>query len=110
MPATHEQAMLMMEVQKWHAMEGGTEAAVKIYARDFDRDGADALDPDVQTVLVYYETIGAFVKNGLLDKQFVLDFVWAKGAWDRVGPAALRAREEAGEPKLFEHFEALARD
>ena len=110
MPATYEQAMLMMELHTWHAMEGGADAALKVHARDFDRDSADALDAEVQTTLVYYETVGAFVTNGLLDKEFVLDLLWAKGAWDRVGPAALRAREELGEPKLFEHFEALARD
>ena len=100
----------MMEVQKWHAMEGGTDAALKVYAGDFDPDSAHALDREVQTMLAYYEMLGALVKNGLLDKDFVLDFAWAKGAWDRVGAAALRAREEAGEPHLFEHFEALARD
>src|SRR3954449_3929621 len=110
MPPTNEEAMLMMEMHKWHAMIGGAEAALKVHAPEFDRDKADSLDPEVQTTLVFYETLGAFVKNGLLSKDFVLDLLWAKGAWDRVGPAALRVREELGEPKLFEHFEELARD
>lgn len=97
----------MMELYKWHAMVGGDKAVLEVYAPDFDRDSADALDPAVQTTLVFYETVGSFVRNGLLDKDFVADLLWAKGAWDRVGPAALRAREKEGEPRLFENFEAL---
>lgn len=28
--------------------------------------------------------------------------------WGRVGPAAIRNREQLGEPRLYENFEALA--
>ena len=44
----------------------------------------------------------------LLDRDLVYDWIWVTGAWDRVGPAALRAREQSGAPELFENFEALA--
>src|SRR5436305_8218226 len=110
MSGTHEQAMLMMELHKWHAMIGGEEATLNVYGKDFDPDKANVFDPAVQTTLAFYETVGAFVKNGLLDRDFVADVLWAPGAWKQVGPAALRARDEAGEARLFEHFEALARD
>jgi len=31
-----------------------------------------------------------------------------RGAWDRVGAAAKRAREKEGVPEMYENFEALA--
>jgi hypothetical protein len=48
------------------------------------------------------------VKNDLLDRNLVLDWLWVSGAWDRVGQAALEARAQAGVPQLWENFEALA--
>jgi hypothetical protein len=89
-------------------MIGLPEASRKVYADDFDSDGADALDEEVQTTLFFNETIGTLVKNDLLDRDLVYDWLWVRGSWDRVGPAAKRAREKAGVPQLFENFEALA--
>jgi hypothetical protein len=31
-----------------------------------------------------------------------------RGMWSKVAPAALRAREATGEPRLYENFESLA--
>jgi hypothetical protein len=108
MAGTREDATLIVELAKWGAMIGLPEASRRIYADDFDVEGADALDPDVQTVLVFHETIGTFVKNHLLDRELVYDWLWVSGSWDRVGPAARAAREHAGVPRVFENFEALA--
>jgi hypothetical protein len=47
-------------------------------------------------------------KNGLLDTDLVLDWLWMSGVWARVGPAALRQREKHGVPELYANFEALA--
>jgi hypothetical protein len=105
---TREDATLIVELAKWGAMTGLPEASRTIFAEDFDVDAAQVLDPEVHTVLVFHETIGTFVKNHLLDRDLVHDWLWVSGAWDRVGPAALRAREQAGVPELFENFEALA--
>ena len=109
MVGTREDAMLIVELAKWGAMIGLTEASRTIYADDFDIEGADALDADVQTVLVWHETIGTLVKNHLLDRDLVDDWLWVVGAWERVGPAALKARELAGVPELFANFEELAK-
>ena len=69
---------------------------------------ADALDQEVQTTLVWHETIGTLVKNELLDRELVYDWLWVAGSWERVGPAARAAREKAGVPELFANFEELA--
>jgi hypothetical protein len=109
MAGTREDATLIIELAKWGAMMGLTEASQKIYADDFDAEGADALDPEVQAVLTWHETIGTLVKNHLLDRDLVYDWLWVAGSWDRVGPAALKARERAGVPELFANFEELAK-
>ncbi len=108
MAGTREDATLMVELAKWGAMIGLTEASRKIYADDFDAEIANALDPEVQAVLTWHETIGTLVKNHLLDRDLVYDWLWVAGSWDRVGPAALKARELAGVPELFANFEELA--
>ena len=108
MAGTREDAMLMVELAKLAAMSGVSEAARAIFADGFDPDGAEAGDPHVQTVLGFNETVGTLVKNGLLDRDLVLDWLWVAGSWDRVGPAAKRAREQTGASNLYENFEALA--
>ena len=108
MAGKHEDAALIVELAKWGSMIGLPEASRTIFSDDFDRDSAEALDPHIQTVLVFHETVGTLVKNDLLDRELVLDWLWVSGAWDRVGEAALEARAHAGVPELWENFEALA--
>jgi hypothetical protein len=64
--------------------------------------------PAVRVVLGFNETVATLVKNDLLDRDLVFDWLWMAGTWDRVGPAAVRAREQAGAPNLYENFEMLA--
>ena len=108
MAGSREDATLIVELAKWGSMIGLPEASRTIFADDFDRDSAEALDPQVQTILVFHETVGTLVKNDLLDRELVLDWLWVAGAWDRVSAAALEARAHAGVPELWENFEALA--
>ncbi|HEV7844649.1 MAG TPA: hypothetical protein VGO83_00180 [Thermoleophilaceae bacterium] len=108
MAGSREDAALIVELAKWGAMIGLAEAGRDLFSDDFDPDSADALDPHIQTVLTFSETIGTLVKNGLLDRDLVLDWLWVSGMWDRVSKAALEARAKAGEPELWANFEALA--
>jgi hypothetical protein len=108
MAGTHDDAVLVVELAKWGAMNGLAEAAGKVFADDFDVDAAELSDLSVRVVLGFNETVATLVKNDLLDRDLVYDWLWVAGSWDRVGPAALRARERAGVPYLYENFEALA--
>ena len=108
MAGTREDATMILELAKWGAMIGLTDASRKIYSDAFDPASADALDEEVQTTLVWHETIGTLVKNELLDRELVYDWLWVAGSWDRVGPAARASREKAGVPELFANFEELA--
>jgi hypothetical protein len=108
MPATYDDAAILMQVVRWGTEMGLDEAARAIFADDFDPAAASSDDKRVGKLLAYGETIGTLVKHGILDKALVLDLYWVTGTWAKVGPAALRAREAAGEPRLYENYEALA--
>jgi len=108
MSGSREDATLLVELAKWGTMMRLDEASRAVYSDDFDPETADVRDQAVQTILVFNETIGTLVKNGLLDRQLVYDWLWVEGAWARVGPAAKRAREAQGVSQLYENFEALA--
>jgi hypothetical protein len=62
----------------------------------------------VKATLSFNETLGTFVKRGLLDRALVHDLFWIAGAWDRSRAIALHYREASGEPAIYENFEALA--
>ena len=85
MAGKREDANLIVELAKWGSMIGLPEASRTIFSDDFDQESAEALDPHVQTILVFHETVGTLVKNDLLDRDLVLDWLWVSGAWDRVG-------------------------
>src|SRR5690242_15206537 len=108
MAGTREDATLMVELAKWGSMMQLDEAMRTIWADDFDPETADVRDAPVQRTLLFNETLGTLVKNGLLDRELVYDWIWVEGIWSKVGPAALRAREQAGVSELYANFEALA--
>ena len=106
--ATHDDAMLMTQLLQWHTMSGGMEASMELMSPDFNPESATVQDESVFVMLMMGETVGTYVKQGVLDAGLVYD-LWAPGLmWDRVSRAALRQREEYGVPALWENFEALA--
>jgi hypothetical protein len=108
MAGSHDDAILMVELSKWGTMSGLADAAQTIFADDFDPDAVEANDPPVRTVLAFIETVATLVKNDLLNRDLVYDWLWVAGIWARVGPAAKRARAKAGVDYLYENVEALA--
>ncbi len=106
--ATHEDAALMMQILQWHTEAGGMDASMALMAPDFDAESASVSDREVFVMLMMGETVGTFVKQGLLDQNLVYD-LWAPSLlWDRVSAAALAQRAEYGVDALWENFEALA--
>ena len=87
---------------------GIEEAQHAVWADDVDPLTATTDDVLVSRILNWGETIGTLTKNGLLDTDLVLDWLWVSGLWSRVGPAALKLREKHGVAALYENFEALA--
>jgi hypothetical protein len=108
MPATRDDAILMIELAKWGSMVGIDEAAREVFADDFDAEAAEVTNPSVRKLLMYGETIGTLVKNGLINRELIYDWLWVEGTWAKVAPAAQRARAKAGVSQLYENYEALA--
>jgi len=108
MPATYDDANLVVQILRWGADIGLDEAATALFADDFDPERARADDAPVRKMLQFGEVIGTLVKQGVLDRGLVLDLWWVTGSWARVGPVARRERERLHEPRLYENFEALA--
>ncbi len=106
--ADRTDASLMMQIAHWGAFMNLEEALQVIWSDDFDPDAATVEDSNVNRILTWGETIGTLTKNGLLDTDLVLDWLWVSGIWGRVGPAGLKARHRHGVPELYENFEALA--
>jgi hypothetical protein len=105
---TREDATLMIQIAQWMAVSGMNEQIPALWAEGFDPETADVQSDAVRLVLGAFETIGTLVKHDLFSRELVTDWMWIEGIWARVGPAALRMRAEAGEPRLYENFEALA--
>jgi hypothetical protein len=106
---TREDAQLMIQIAQWGTSLGVQDAMPALFADDFDPHTADAIDNEaVRTILMFGETIATLTKRDLLSAELITDWLWVKGLWSRVGPAALSVREKFGEPKLYENFEALA--
>jgi hypothetical protein len=108
MAATKEDAQLLVQLAQWGATMGMNEAGAALFDDAFDPASASTQDRHVRVVLNFGETIGTLVKNNLLDRELILDWIWASGLWQRVAPAVQRDREKYGEPRLGENFEALA--
>ena len=99
---------MLVQLAQWGSTMGLEDAMHAVWADDFDPEAASADDVLVSRLLNWGETIGTLTKNGLLDTDLVLDWLWVAGVWTRVGPAARKARGKHGVPELYENFEALA--
>jgi hypothetical protein len=108
MAGTREDAQLIVQLAQWGATIGLQDAVAALLDDAFDPASASTGDPHVRTVLNFGETIGTLVKNDLLNRELVHDWLWIGGLWERVAPAVRQARERFGEPRLGENFEALA--
>jgi hypothetical protein len=71
-------------------------------------ESAEALS-HIATVGDYYETMGLFVKRGLVDRDSVLDIwsAYALNEWERLAPVTAMFRRGAGDA-VYENFEYLA--
>jgi hypothetical protein len=108
MPATYDDANLVVQILNWSTQLGLLDAVNTIMADEFEPDVARSDDPAVRAVLMFGETVGTFVKQAVLDEGLVRDMWWIEGLWRRVAAAALADRERLGEVRLYENFEALA--
>jgi hypothetical protein len=59
----------------------------------------------IDTVLAFWETVGALLKKGLLNEELAFDTFLDGPPWKKIEAAALSLREERGEPAELENLE-----
>jgi hypothetical protein len=87
-----------------HHKEGGISFAQ--FEETYETDSKDAVA--ILNVLKWHETVGTLVKQGLLDRGLIYDWLWVSGVWDICRGIAIGQREQTGVPQMWENFEALA--
>ncbi|MGB8179469.1 MAG: hypothetical protein WCF63_04825 [Acidimicrobiales bacterium] len=107
MTATYDDAALVVQLLRWDSEAGVEEALSVIFSESFEGEKAAPDDPSIRKVLMFGEAVGALVKHNVLDRDLIRDVYWFDGIWSRVKFHALAAREQEGEPSLYENFELL---
>jgi hypothetical protein len=107
--AGNDSAMVLVELLRWGTELGIEDAANSVFSDDFQPESAPASDPAVTKLLTFAEGVATLCKHGMLERDLVIDMWAMELIWKRVGPAALRMREQLKEPRLYENFEALAK-
>lgn len=117
-PPTFEDAQLIVQLQIMGAMTGAFRGldllqlfekpptlgqALKRYPRGSEEQG------QISAFLGMCETVGTFVRNGLLNESLVNDMYAVDYGWTWVEKIAKALRKEAGEPRMYENAEWLAK-
>jgi hypothetical protein len=114
---THEDATIMLQLAQWGAAIGLLEAMNWMWGDEFVTDAAGfwAKYPrgsegarKLLTIGNYYETLGTLWKQGLLNEGLIFDWQAVSLVWARVKNCFLHIREESGNRRIYENFEALA--
>jgi hypothetical protein len=115
---THEDAVIMLQLAQWGAAIDLTDAVNWMWSDEFLPDATAfwAKNPfgsegarKLSVIGNYFETIGTLWKQGLLNEGLIFDWLAVSLVWGRVKECFLHIRAEAGAPRLFENFEALAK-
>jgi hypothetical protein len=109
MTDNYEDARMMIELARWGTEMGLEDALAALFQDSFDPASAADDDPNVRKVTWFFELVGTLVHRGVLSGDFVNDVWWTAGMWPLVEFHVLKAREGSGEPRLYEHFESLAK-
>lgn len=115
---THQDATLMIQLAQWATASGLSEAQGWMWSDQFTPDYAEftkQFPPDtegsikVMKICTYLETLGTLWKHGLLNEELIFDWVAVSMVWERIKNIPLGLRQDFGNPRLFENFEALAK-
>ena len=115
---TYEDAHIMLELAQWGTTLGLPEILNWIWSDAFLSDyeaftkkypqGSEEFRKVVD-ILSWYETLGTLYKNGLFNKKLLYDWLLIGPHWKRLENFALGQRQERGNDRLYENFEALAK-
>lgn len=115
---TYEDATLIIQLAQLAASSGVMKGQGWIFSDKFIPDYEEFVEKyppgskgyaRVNTMCGWFETIGTLYKNGLINGDLLFDWLAVRLVWDRVSGFALGVREQSGEPRLYENFEAMAK-
>ena len=115
---TYQDATLMVQLARWGAESGVTEAINWMWSDQFITDYAEFAakyppgsegNANASKICGWYETIGTLYKQELFSEELLFDWLAVYIVWDRIKGYALGVREQLGEPRIFENFEAMAK-
>ncbi len=115
---TYEDANVMLQLSRWAAQVGLEDASTFIWSDNFEEDyeafkkkypWGSQEQMYATRVCTVFETMAALWVNGLLNQKLISDWSAVDMVWDRIKNYALGVREQTGNPKIYEHFEALAK-
>ena len=113
---TYDDANVMLQLARWSTEMGLYEANTFFWSDDFEADYKASKEkyprgtPEwnhIGSILMWFESLGALWLNELLHEKLISDWVTVDMAWDRIKGIALGAREESGNPRIYENFEKL---
>jgi len=116
--ATHQDATLMVQLAQWGATVGLPEATNWLWGDQFVPDYAEFVKKHPQgsegslraaKICGFFETLGTLHKHGLINEDLLFDWMAVSAVWDKIKSYALGVRQAAGNPRLYENFEAVAK-
>ena len=116
---TKDDANLMIQLMRWGAADGLQDSMNWIWSDEFisDYDEFIAKYPrgskeygNATKVCGWFESIGTLYKQNLLNGELLFDWLTIKLPWSRLSGFAIGVRKAAEEPRLYENFEAMAKE
>lgn len=114
---THEDALVMLNLLQWAAQADLNKASRFVWGDEYIEEYNKFIEKYprgtkeygyASLVCGYFETIGALWKNDLFNQDLLFDWILVTPSWERLKGFALGLRNETGEEKMYEHFEALS--
>ena len=116
--AGHDDAAALVQLVHLHAQLQVSDGLDVLWRADFPQDPytIDAWYPPgtdgrrgLESVLVWFQTVGTLVKHGLLDPAIARDVARADLVWARIGPMAVAERGRTGDDEMWAGFQLLAK-
>ena len=114
---TYEDANLMLQLIRWGTEAGLNDAMSFLWSDDFEEDyekfqqkypWGTQEQKYANLVCGWNESLAALWVNGLMNEKLISDWIAVTMVWNRIKNYAIGFREQSGNPKIYEHFEALA--
>ena len=115
---TRDDALLILRAQEAAAVSKTPGAMKFIESKGFDPDykkftrahpPGSAMYAKALKISAHYEGLGTMWKHGLINEDLLFDWIAVHAVWDGMKGFVLGSRAAAGEPRLGENFEAMAK-